>query len=288
MISAMLLAAFLPGSLIDSGRGGVCLPGRVEMKDTGLTDLNHGHGLMNPSGSLSTFSAVYIDISNVEFNCEANGFVADRCKCAPDWNWNDKFAVRPNDAMVSLWVFNWWPNELWASPHVVDFDSNARESNFSWCSPGVRNDDSCLCGKWTTTNNIAFAGDANGFHAHIGPDLILTNLSGVFGHFLGVIDHFLSGKQSSPYIVNTNSSNSGHKGRYYQHPERPERHFRLGYKVILSALALVCGFYYATYAFRLGSSVTPETGVSYFLFGLLGIGTGIAGLIGYGFAILPP
>ncbi len=131
---------------------------------------------------------------------------------------------------------------------------------------------------------VLFDGMQNTFHAFyrkVSFDLRLTNAG-------SLTRHILSGQQSAPNIENTDSSNSSHKSRYYQHPERPKRHFSLGYKVFLSALVLVCGFYYATYAFRLGGSVKPETGAAYLLLGVGGIGLGIGRLFGYGFAILPP
>ncbi len=62
----------------------------------------------------------------------------------------------------------------------------------------------------------------------------------------------------------------------------------MGYKVIFSALVFVCSFYYATYAFRLGSSVKPKTGVAYFLLGVARVGAIIGDVVGNGFTVMTP
>ena len=104
-----------------------------------------------------------------------------------------------------------------------------------------------------------------------GPYLRLADLTSVAGHVL-------SGQEGSPNIVDSNGRNKRHQAGYNQHPQRPPGHIPLGYKIALGAFMLIGGFYYATYAFRLGNTVKPGTGAAYLLFGMVSIGIGV-GLI---------
>ncbi len=87
---------------------------------------------------------------------------------------------------------------------------------------------------------------------------------------------------------NTKSGYDEHRRRYHKHPEGPERHFSLGYKVFLGALMLVAGPYFTNYAFRFSAVLGEGEALFYMFLGLAGIGVGVGYILAYGFAVLPP
>lgn len=112
---------------------------------------------------------------------------------------------------------------------------------------------------------------------NVGADLSLTNIS-------GILSHFLSGFERLPHKNDTERSNRRHYYSGYKHPKRPERHFSLSFKVILSALMFICGCYYFSYAFRNISTLTSQAGTAYLIGGMAGIAAGVMGVLGFGFS----
>lgn len=102
----------------------------------------------------------------------------------------------------------------------------------------------------------------------VSPNLLFTDFSGVFSHFLG-------GQQSSPDIVDTEGRNDSHQRRYNKHPKGPPGHVLLGLQVAFGALILIGGLYYINHAFRKGASLSVSTGTLYLLLGMAGVGVGI-------------
>lgn len=110
----------------------------------------------------------------------------------------------------------------------------------------------------------------------------------VFGtlylHEPSVTGHFLRGQEGSPDEHNTDGSDDGHDGRYYEHTKRPKRHFTLSHHVAFGAMMLVGGLYYALYAFRAGSRIKAEAAALYVLLGMVGVGVGVCTILAFGFA----
>jgi hypothetical protein len=127
-------------------------------------------------------------------------------------------------------------------------------------------------------------------YAEVGSDLRLPHFTGDFhGSLRGLggrsrlLGHRLGSDKGAPNEDNTNKGEDGHSSRYYQHPKRPERHFRLGYQVALGALAFVCGLYHILYAFRAGTGIKPDAAAAYVLLGMAGVCVGVGFILAYGF-----
>jgi hypothetical protein len=87
---------------------------------------------------------------------------------------------------------------------------------------------------------------------------------------------FSKGLRNEP---NTDERSGNPDGRYYRHPERPQRHFRLGYEIALIPVVLVGGLYYMAYAFRHGRGIKVQAALFYLLLGLGGVACGIGLLL---------
>ena len=116
-------------------------------------------------------------------------------------------------------------------------------------------------------------------YLHVSPNL-------GFADFPSVAGHLLSGDKGLPDKNDTDSSDNSHSSRYYKHPEGPERHFRLGYKVALGSLIFIGRFYYILYAFRARVRIKAETAALNVLLDMAGVGAGIAFIPRYGYSVL--
>ena len=104
---------------------------------------------------------------------------------------------------------------------------------------------------------------------------MLCGINRSFGSYISVASDFGGPLQSSPKQQNATEANQNSEARYYEHPQRPRRHFVLSYHISLGAIMLVGGFYYFAYAFRFESWRKPETALPYLFLGVGGVACGL-------------
>ncbi len=162
------------------------------------------------------------------------------------------------------------PNSVCLSP-FGNFDLNPHCWRLARVVDGKPNIKPDLMAKFVIFQNLPNDNFAI-IHGKVRPNLSLTNVTSVLGHFLGR-------EQGPPNVIHTKGSNERHHHGGDQHPKRPPGHVPLSIQILLGSLMLIGGLYHANDAFRLGDTVKPGTGAVYLVLSMAGIGIGIGLLL---------
>lgn len=123
---------------------------------------------------------------------------------------------------------------------------------------------------------VQIHGEFGGLASYISSNLRLPDVLSDVHRVVGGLDRLAGLNKSFTDEVDTNGGDNQGSARYYRHPERPPRHFRLGYEIVFGPIMFIGGLYYVVYAFRHGGRIKEQTALFNLLLGLAGILSGIA------------